>query len=166
LTTNDLLRESIGLLGDAGDEVMALFYRNLLDAARYLTPLFPPDLTDEQSTGPGRMQRDKLLGALVAVSQTYDPDRPEQMEILDRHLETFGRSHAAFDRGNGRIQGATLAEYNAVKVVLFNTLHDVAGDAWLPEYDDVWSEAYDYAAGAMLFHGMRSGFTSARYARP
>jgi hemoglobin-like flavoprotein len=166
LTTNDLLRESIALLGDAGDDVMRLFYENLLNAAPYLAPLFPRDLTTPGGDGAGKMQRDKLLGALVAVSQTYDPDHPEQMQILDTHLETFGRSHAAFDRGNGRVQGATLAEYNAVKVVLFNTLHDVAGALWRPEYDDVWSEAYDYAAGGMLFHGMRSGFKSARYARP
>lgn len=166
LTTNDLLRESIGLLGDQGDEVMRVFYVNLLDTVPYLARLFPADLTSHTADGAGKMQRDKLLGALIAVSQTYDPDRPEQMQILDTHLQSFGRSHAAFDRGNGKVQGATLAEYNAVKVVLFNTLHDVAGDAWLPEYDDVWSEAYDYAAGGMLFYGMRSGFKSARYARP
>jgi hemoglobin-like flavoprotein len=166
LTKNDLLRESIGLLGDAGDEVMRLFYANLLEVAPELRPLFPLDLTEPGSLGAGRIQRDKLLGALVAVSQTYDPDRPDQMQILDNHLKSFGNSHAAFDRGDGRVQGATLAEYTAVKVVLFNTLHDVAGEAWRSEYDDVWSEAYDYAAGAMLFHGMRSGFKSARYARP
>jgi hemoglobin-like flavoprotein len=170
LTKNDLLRESIALLGDAGDDVVRVFYERLLDAAPELAQLFPGDLTVPASLvppdSPGKLQRDKLLGALVAVSQTYDPERPEQMAILDTHLEAFGRSHAAFHRPDGSVRGATLDEYHAVKVVLFGTLHDAAGEAWLPVYDDIWSEAYDYAAGAMLFHGHRSGFKSARYARP
>jgi hemoglobin-like flavoprotein len=27
---------------------------------------------------------------------------------------------------------------------------ELAGDAWLPEYEQAWSEAFDVVAGAML----------------
>lgn len=162
LTTNDLLRESIELVGDGGDSVVREFYRRLLETAPSLAPLFPADLLAADTT---KGQRDKLLQALVALANLYDPGRPEQMEVLDTHLAAFGRSHAAFARPDGSVCGATLDEYAAVKTVLFGTLHDFAGDAWRGEYDGAWSEAYDYAAGAMLFHAHRSGAKAARYAR-
>jgi hemoglobin-like flavoprotein len=168
LTTNDYLRESLTLLGDQGDSVVAEFYARLLTEAPDLAPLFPADLVDPLAGAgsPGRLQRDKLLGALVAVSQTYDRADPAAMEILDTHLATFGRSHANFQRPDGTVRGATLAEYHAVKVVLFGTLHDAAGEAWRPEYDDAWSEAYDYAVGEMLHAQNHTDMTAARYRRP
>lgn len=175
LTTNDLLRESLELIGEHGDDVVREFYARLVDAAPDLAPLFPADLTDplsaplspedSQILRTGRGQRDKLLAALVALGQMYDPTLPDQMEVLDTHLAAFGRSHARFARPDGTEQGATLAEYAAVKSVLFGTLSDFGGDLWLPAYTAAWSEAYDYAAGAMLFHAHRSGVKSARYAR-
>jgi hypothetical protein len=70
-SVNDLLRESLGLLGDAGDAVVTEFYRRLIDAdngkdpADQLASLFPPDLlTDDRTRG----QRDKLLKALTALA--------------------------------------------------------------------------------------------------
>ncbi len=171
LTTNDLLRLSIALLGDdpAGHhEFVAEFYRRLLIEAPDLAALFPADLTDPFSGGAGKIQRDKLLGALVALSQSYDPDAPdsEGMQILDTHLATFGRSHVRFFRPDGSERGATLDEYAAVKRVLFGTLLDAAGEAWRPEFTDAWSEAYDYAAATMMYAQHRSGARAARYVRP
>jgi hemoglobin-like flavoprotein len=168
LTTNDLLRRSIALLGDNGDDTVREFYRRLLDFAPSLAALFPADLvaaTEVETDSPGKRQRDKLLAALVALSQTYDPADAESMAILDTHLATFGRSHAAFHRPDGSIRGATVGEYLAVKRILFETLHDAAGKEWRPEYDDAWSEAYDYAMVGMLYTAQRSGFRAARYPR-
>jgi hemoglobin-like flavoprotein len=163
LTTNDLLRESIALVGDQGDDVVREFYRRLLDAAPGLAELFPADLLAEDTI---KGQRDKLLQALIALANLYDPENADQMGILDTHLAVFGRSHGTFYRASeGVTRGATLDEYQAVKVVLFGTLRDFGEALWLSEYDAAWSEAYDYAAGAMLFHGMRSPLKSARYAR-
>jgi hemoglobin-like flavoprotein len=168
LTTNDYLRMSIQLLGDQGDKVVAEFYARLLTEAPELASLFPDDLVDPLAgaASPGRIQRDKLLGALVAVSQTYDRTDLSAMEILDTHLATFGRAHANFHRPDGSVRGATLAEYHAVKVVLFGTLHDAAGEAWRPEYDDAWSEAYDYAVGEMMHAQNHTDQKAARYPRP
>jgi hemoglobin-like flavoprotein len=163
LTTNDLLRESVALIGQHGDDVVREFYHRLLDVAPGLAELFPSDLLGDDAL---KGQRDKLLQALVALATLYDPENSEQMAILDTHLATFGRSHGSFYRASeGVTRGATLDEYQAVKVVLFGTLHDFGEALWLSEYDTAWSAAYDYAAGAMLFHGMRSPVKSARYAR-
>lgn len=163
LTTNDLLRESLALLGDSGDAVVRDFYTLLFEKAPHLAGLFPTDLLAEDTISG---QRDKLLEALTALAQTYDPGNSSRMEILDRHLEVFGRSHANFTYRGGMPHGpATLDEYQAVKVVLFSTLHTAAGAAWRPEYDAAWAEAYDYAASAMLYHGLRAGVKAERYVR-
>jgi hemoglobin-like flavoprotein len=157
LTVNDLLSESLALLGDSTDDVVGVFYESLLRIAPHLAALFPPDLFDPLSEPPteanprtGRGQRDKLVAALAALASSYDPDDPEKMAILDTHLAAFGRSHGAFRRQDGTVRGATVSEYHYVKVVLFDTLHDAALDAWRPEYDDAWDEAYEYAARHML----------------
>jgi hemoglobin-like flavoprotein len=34
--------------------------------------------------------------------------------------------------------------------VLIASMAAVAGDAWTPEYERAWAEAYDVVAGAML----------------
>lgn len=150
LTVNDLLRESVGLLGSAGDDVVRRFYENLLRAAPDLAGLFPSDLLDPFSGGPGKVQRDKLLGALIALSQTYDPGNPESLRVLDTHLAAYGRSHINFVRPDGVQRPASVSEYHAVRVTLLDTLHEVAGEMWRPEYDDAWTEAYEYAAQRMI----------------
>jgi hemoglobin-like flavoprotein len=158
-SVNDLLRESLGLLGDAGDAVVTEFYRRLIDAdngkppADQLASLFPPDLlTDDRTRG----QRDKLLKALTALADWYVPDDPALMGRLDTALRAYGRSHALFVRPDGSVRGATLQEYAAVQTVLMGTLRHAAGKAWLPEYDAAWAEAYDHAAPVMLAEAHRA----------
>lgn len=168
MTTNDLLRESIALVADGGDMVVKEFYTRLLAEAPHLASLFPPDLLtaangDELSAGYG--QRNRLLGALVALSQSYDPTDPEGMDRLDTALNAYGGRHAAFQRPDGTVSGASLEEYAVVKAVLFGTLVAAAGPAWRPQYTAAWSEAYDYAAGVMLAAQRRSGASFPRQAR-
>lgn len=168
MSTSDLLRESIGLVGDNGDLLVREFYASLLDAAPNLAPLFPPDLLtaasgDELSAGYG--QRSRLLGALVSLSQTYDPDDSNAMTALDTALSAWGGRHGAFQRPDGTVSGASLEEYAAVKGVLFRVLVLAAGDLWRDEYTRAWSEAYDYAAGVMLAAQRRSGASFPRQPR-
>lgn len=150
---NDLLRESIALVGDGGDMVVKEFYTRLLQAAPDLASLFPADLLRADET---HHQRDRLLKALVALSQSYDRTDFAAMNRLDIALASFGRHHAAFARPDGTVSGATLEEYAAVKSVLFATLTDAAGEAWKPEYTAAWSDAYDYAAGVMMAEQRRT----------
>lgn len=168
-TVSELLRESIALIpADGGQTVIREFYRRLLTAAPDLAPLFPADLitaaTDDLAS-PGRMQRDKLLQALAALADLYGTSSADRQR-LDTALRSMGRSHAAFARPDGTVRGATIEEYMGVKQALMDTLHTAAADAWRPEYDAAWSEAYDYAAVTMLHEQMTSNMTMPRYPRP
>ena len=115
LTTNEILRQSLSLLGDdpkGHHSVVAEFYRRLLLAAPNLAALFPADLTDPLSAGEGKNQRDRLLGALLDVGSLYDPDHPDSEAMLSLHqkIQTWGRAHAAFQRPNGKVRPASLKE--------------------------------------------------------
>jgi len=180
MSTNDLLKESLALVTD-GDGLVREFYSRLLTAAPDLAALFPPDLLTAAAPGRpevvsdgsalrpaptrGARQRDKLLGALIALADLYDTDSDEKMGKLDTALRAFGRSHAAFHRPDGRVLGATFDEYAAVKAALFATLADTAGSAWASEYTAAWSEAYDFAAVTMMHEQHRAGFSFPRQAR-
>lgn len=164
---NDLLQESIALLGDGGDDVIRSFYVELFRRDPDLAALFPgnPTQGDFGTDHKGAVQRDKLLKALGALAQLYDPGDPDKMEHLDNALATYGRTHASFVRKDGTIKGATWEEYAAVKESLFTTLIRVAAEHWRPEYSAAWSQAYDYAAGVMLVEQFRSGFVAPRFPR-
>ena len=164
---NDLLTESVALLGDQGDEVVRMFYSSLLRAHPQLMTLFPGDPTqgDFGSDHKGAKQREKLLDALISLANLYDPGDPKKMAHLDQALESFGRRHASFVRQDGTLKGATLEEYAAVKEALFTTLIAAAADKWRPEYTEAWSQAYDYATAVMLAEQFRSGFTAPRFPR-
>jgi hemoglobin-like flavoprotein len=161
-TVNDLLRESLALLGDNGDAVIREFYNRLLTAAPDLAPLFPADLLNEDTT---HHQRDRLLKALIALSELYDPNNPDSMDRLETALRAFGRSHAAFQRPDGTVRGATMREYVAVADTLLGTLRAVAGDAWIDAYDDAWDEAYYHAADIMRDEQRRTAASFPRYPR-
>jgi len=164
---NDYLKESAAMIGD-GDAVVRQFYTTLLNDSPALAYLFPSDITEPVMAtrdGKGLSQREKLLGALVALAENYDPGSPEKMGRLNAALERFGRTHASFVRQDGTGWGATLEEYKAVKDALFSTLVRTVGEKWKPEYASAWSQAYDYAAAVMLAEQFRSGFTAPRFPR-
>jgi hemoglobin-like flavoprotein len=159
---SDNLRASIALVGDSGAEIVKAFYAELLSVAPGLADLFPADLLTTDAT---KGQRDKLLKALIALSDLYDPADTDKMARLDTALKSFGRSHAAFARPDGTVRGATWEEYAAVKEVLFRTLVAAAGTGWRAEWTESWSQAYDYAAAVMLTEQYRSGFSAPRFPR-
>lgn len=195
VSTRDLLIESKALLDDAGEVIVKEFYTRLLRAAPDLASLFPADLLAEQQPvvedgshdlpdeakhegllpdfraaaaakrKTGKEQREKLLGALLALATLYDPDDEASMEKLTNALQAFGRSHASFARPDGSERGATLDEYAAVKGALFGTLVTTAGPAWKHAYTMAWSEAYDFAAVTMLAEQYRTVSAVARMPR-
>lgn len=169
-TTGDLLQESLSLIPEGGaDMVIKEFYTRLLNKAPGLADLFPADLLiaatgDRDSRG--YSQRDKLYQALNALAVLYDPDDERKMERLDTALGAFGRSHALFYRpSEDAVRGATLEEYAAVKATLFETFGAVAGEAWRTAYTTAWSEAYDYAAAAMMREQHLAGMRAPRFPR-
>lgn len=168
---NDHLRESAAMLtaggAEASDILVRDFYVALFREAPNMVAIFPgnPVQGDFGSNERGAKQRELLLSALVSLSELYDPGNPERMSQLDAALKRFGRAHAAFARPDGTVSGATLDEYKAVKDALFSTLVRAAADKWRAEYTIAWSQAYDYAAAAMLLEQHRSQFTAPRYVR-
>lgn len=164
---NDLLSESLALLGDQGDDVIRAFYSRLFMVAPELASLFPGNPTEGEfgTDHKGAVQRERLLAALAALAELYDPADAEKMGRLDGALDRFGRAHAAFVRQDGTIKGATWEEYAAVKDALFTTLVRTAAEAWRAEYTEAWSLAYDYAAAGMVSAQQRSGFSAPRFPR-
>jgi len=173
LTANDKLRQSLALFpvedAAAMDGIVAGFYARLVardqtggpgggpkPLGEQLAPLFPHDLT----TGPapnsrGNPQRDMLLHALVAMIEEYDPDNPtsQGMQVREQELLRAGRSHSSFRRPDGSERPPSAAEYAEVFDVLAGLLHEAFGDKWLPEYDELWAEAYDDAVVVMRYAG-------------
>lgn len=143
MTTSDFLRESLALVEGKAGEAVDMFYDRLFVVAPHLEPLFPDRVN----------QRDRLVGAIVALGTMYDPSNPDGMQALRTALAAHGRRHSNFRRPDGTEQGATLDEYAAVKSILLPTIVEVAegaGVRWLPVYTTAWSEAYDFAAAHMM----------------
>lgn len=163
LNTADWLTESLGLFptGDpvAMDGIIAEFYKRLISFddmkadGDKLASLFPADLTTgEALNSKGHRQRDVLLDGVLTLMSTYDPDHldSEPMQHLVQVLRKLGRDHAAFQRPDGTVRGATVKEYGEVLSVLVGLIHDAFGDRWLPEYDRAWADAYWFAAVEMM----------------
>jgi hemoglobin-like flavoprotein len=166
LFPSDLVDED-PLAGDGSMDLDEDGRRALAEAAGFQ---WSPELDREimarhARRGAGRKQRDKLVGALAALATHYDPTNPAQMETLKTALAAMGRAHSAFRRPDGTVSPASLDEYQAVKVVLFGTLHDAAGAAWLSVYDGAWSEAYDFAASHMMVAAFANPQSFARTVR-
>jgi hemoglobin-like flavoprotein len=185
----ELLEESAGWITDM-DAVVVAFYNQMLDMAHAdavnaslalgrsreqaeldgqdavddLDFIFPKDLltaaAGEDSRGAG--QRDKLAKALVALATTFDPGNPDKMTRLDNVIKSMGHRHAAFERRNGTIQGATLEEYALAKRALFAVLSTL-GDRLTAAHAEAWSQAYDYTAAGMMQVQITSGATAARF---
>jgi methyl-accepting chemotaxis protein len=125
----DLLETSFDLIAPDGDELMDTFYARLFETAPAVKPLFAgTDL---------RKQKAMLLSALVLLRKS--------LRDLDRVVPTLhalGARHVAY--------GAEEAHYAVVGQVLLASMADVAGDAWQPEYEAAWADAYGVVPATML----------------
>jgi hemoglobin-like flavoprotein len=170
MSVHDVLSESIALIADNSDDVVRAFYRRLFVLAPGIEAMFPPDLltaNTHQEGSAGARQRDQLVGALVKVAELFGAGDREEQE-LDTILRMAGRSHSAFRfPGEAVPRPARAAEYALVKRALFETLGEVAGDRWKPEYTEAWDQAYDYAAVEMQHASQHEGrsMLTARTAR-
>jgi hemoglobin-like flavoprotein len=150
MSVHDILTESIGLIADQADAVVIKFYDRLFAINPVLVKIFPPDLLKAPAHAegsPGAHQRDQLVEALVKVATLYGAGEREEKE-LDAFLRQAGRSHSLLPYPDGP-RPPTREEYGQVKRALFETLVEVAGDRWKPEYTAAWSQAYDDAETEM-----------------
>ena len=125
----DALETSFDLLAPRGEELVETFYARLFAAAPSVRPLF-----SEADMG---RQKAKLLATLVLVRNSL-----RDLDALVPKLRELGARHGGY--------GAQAAHYPAVGAALISSMAELAGDAWLPEYEQAWLDAFAVVAGEML----------------
>jgi len=123
------LETSFDLVAARGDDLMDEFYGRLFEAAPAVKPLFAD--TDLPR------QKAMLLGTLVLLRKSL-----RDLDAIVPKLRELGARHAAY--------GAEPEHYPVVGKVLIAAMASVAGDAWQPEHERAWSQAFAIVAGAML----------------
>src|SRR5439155_1343169 len=124
----DALETSFDAVAPRGDELMDVFYTRLFEAAPAVRPLFPQDM---------RKQKTMLLGALVLLRKSL-----RDLEAIVPKLRELGARHVAY--------GAQPEHYPVVGMALIGSMAVIAGDAWKPEYETAWTEAFELVAATML----------------
>jgi len=125
----DALETSFDQIAPRGDELMDVFYARLFAAAPSVKPLFAgTDL---------RRQKAMLLAALVLLRRSL-----RDLDSVTPALRELGARHVRY--------GAQPAHYPVVGQVLILSMAQVAGDAWTPEYEQAWTEAFAIVADVML----------------
>src|SRR3954447_13531388 len=122
------LETSFDAVAPRGEEIVDDFYARLFEAAPAVRPLFSDDL---------RRQKAMLLSALVLVRKSL-----RDLDALLPTLRALGARHVAY--------GARAEHYPVVATTLIESLAAVAGDAWKPEYEKAWTEAFLVIAGVMI----------------
>jgi hemoglobin-like flavoprotein len=125
----DTLETSFDLVAPRGDELVDVFYTRLFAAAPAAEPLFAgTDL---------RRQKAMLLRTLVLLRRSL-----RNLEAIVPELRRLGARHVAY--------GARPEHYPVVGQVLIASMAEITGEAWRPEHERAWAEAFDVVAGAML----------------
>jgi methyl-accepting chemotaxis protein len=123
------LETSFDLVAPRGDDLVDTFYARLFAAEPDVQPLFDGTDMDEQKT--------KLLATLVLLRKSL-----RDLGAVVPKLRELGRRH--------RDYGAYPEHYALVKAVLIDSMAEVAGPTWRPEYTSAWSDALDVVAETML----------------
>ena len=124
----EALETSFDLVAPRGEELMDEFYARLFAAAPGVRTLFPRDM---------ETQKAMLLSALVLLRKSL-----RDLDAIVPTLRTLGARHVAY--------GAKLEHYPVVGSVLIESMAAIAGQAWTPEYEQAWGEAFEIVAGTML----------------
>ncbi|PXY31523.1 flavohemoprotein [Prauserella muralis] len=122
-----LIRDTWQLAEPYTPEISQFFYGMLFTLAPATRDFFPINM---------EVQRGRLVRALVHVVQLVD--RPDDLAPFLRQL---GRDHRKF--------GVVPKHYEAVGTALLAALKRHLGDAWTPQVERAWAEAYTIIARAM-----------------
>ncbi len=125
----DSLETSFDAIASRGDELMDVFYARLFTVAPAVKPLFAgTDL---------KRQKGMLLAALVLLRRSL-----RDLDSVAPKLRDLGARHVRY--------GALPEHYPVVGEVLIGSMAQVAGDAWTPEYEKAWTEAFGIVASVMI----------------
>lgn len=125
----ELLESSFAAVAPRGEDLVNQFYQNLFADYPQVRPLFGTvDLPD---------QKRKLLASLKLVV-----DNLRRPEALVPALEQLGARHVDY--------GAREEHYPAVGATLLKSLSQIAGEAWTPDVERAWTDAYAVVTEHML----------------
>ena len=123
-----LLHESWALVSDNSEKVASEFYGMLFSRYPHIRALFPIVMDT---------QRDRLVNALTYVVLNLD-----DLETVTTYLRELARDHRKFS--------VRPEHYPAVGHCIVASMRANARDAWKPEYDAAWLEAYELIATVMI----------------
>jgi hemoglobin-like flavoprotein len=124
-----LIRSSWAQVAPICDTAAVLFYERLFALDPTLRPMFAH--TDMAA------QRKILMQTLAVVVASIDT-----LETLVPAVQALGRRHAGY--------GVKPGHYATVGRALLDTFRTGLGDAFTPEGEAAWTEAYELLAGVML----------------
>ncbi|MFD3547603.1 globin domain-containing protein [Streptomyces sp. NPDC058655] len=124
-----ILKSSFAVVERRAEHAVKYFYSHLFWHNPGIRELFPTSPEDMER------QRDRLFAALTHVVAGLED------EALVPYLHELGRDHRKFLAGP--------EHYAAVGASLLAALAETSGDAWSPQAEKAWAEAYQMIADAM-----------------
>ena len=122
-----LVQDSFKSVAPIADTAADLFYGRLFEVAPQLRPMFPQDMSE---------QKKKLMQMIgVAVNSLH------QIETIVEPVQDLGHRHVGY--------GVKDEHYEIVGGALLWTLGQGLGDAFTPEVEEAWAEAYGLLATVM-----------------
>ncbi|MGP3686566.1 globin domain-containing protein [Streptomyces sp. IBSNAI002] len=125
-----ILKSSFAVVERRAEHAVKYFYSHLFWHNPGIRELFPASSEDMER------QRDRLFAALTHVIAHLEDDG------LLPYLRDLGRDHRKFRAGP--------QHYAAVGTSLLAALAEASGEAWTPQAEKAWAEAYQLIADAML----------------
>lgn len=124
-----LLETSFDLVAPRADELVDRFYTRLFETAPSTRQIFEHVDMDTQ--------KQSLVATLVTVREAL-----RDLATIVPDLEDLGERHVGY--------GALPEHYPVVASVLIDTMVEIAGAEWRPEYSAAWAEALQAIAEIML----------------
>jgi hemoglobin-like flavoprotein len=122
-----LVRESFAKVAPIAPQAAALFYGRLFELDPSVRPLFTGDMAEQ-----GRKLM-AMIGLVVANLNRLDQIVPQ--------VQALGRRHVGY--------GVQPAHYGTVGAALLWTLRQGLGEAFTPDVEAAWTEAYAVLATVM-----------------
>jgi hemoglobin-like flavoprotein len=123
------IRESWTAVEPIADVAATLFYDRLFELDPTLRRLFRrADMAQQKKI---------LMQTLTVVVKSLD-----RLDQLVPAVQALGRRHAGY--------GVRASHYDTVGAALLWTLGQGLGDAFVPELEDAWAEAYSVLASVMI----------------
>jgi methyl-accepting chemotaxis protein len=125
----ETLEKSFDLVAPRGNELVDRFYRRLFETAPSTKPLFARVDMEKQKSS--------LLATLITLREAL-----RDLSLVVPDLRELGARHVGY--------GARPEHYPIVGSVLLETMAEIGGADWKPEYTAAWAEAYKAVERVML----------------